>query len=68
VKPKPIIVPFTPSSRPEYSKWNAPMIIVSKNPEKCPILNCTVKQPDCKTPYLDGITVDNSGNKFGIFV
>jgi len=28
------------------------------DPEKCPITNCSLRQPDCKFEYNDGIFVD----------
>ena len=66
-KQKTIVTPYVRSNNPSYTKWNTTNFIVAKNPEKCPILGCKIRQPDCRTPYEDGITAD-AKNPFGIFV
>ena len=65
--PKNIVTPFVNSDKPNYTRWNATNLIVSKSSAKCPILGCKITQPDCKTPNENGITVDPK-SPFGIFV
>lgn len=43
------------------------MVIKQKDPKKCPILNCTALQPDCKSSYNGSVSVDSNA-PFGIFV
>lgn len=36
------------------------------DPENCPITNCSLRQPDCKFEYNDGIFVDKK-SPYGVF-
>lgn len=39
---------------------------VNNDYKNCPLTNCSLKQPDCKQSYEDGIILDNRTSLFNI--
>lgn len=58
VTPKNIVMPFNTDNNFVYSGVSAASLYVNSDPKRCPILNCTLMQPDCKYEYRDGISLD----------
>lgn len=58
---------FTESNQYIWSKRASMDFFDNSDPEKCPLTNCTLRQPDCRQVYDDGIKVENSFGHFGIY-
>ena len=66
ITPKKIVMPFNTNNNFIYSGVTAGALFENSDPKRCPILNCTLMQPDCKYEYRDGISLNNA-NPFSIF-
>jgi hypothetical protein len=59
-------MPFSINNNFVYSGVSADTLYINSDPKRCPMLNCTLMQPDCLNEYRDGISLDKK-NPFGIF-
>ena len=51
----------------QYSNVLATHFFTNKDQDNCPVINCTLKQPNCKDDYWDDVVIDNK-DPFGIFI